>query len=223
MSAMLNRRDICLGLSAFAIGASNSSIVFAQEKENSNSSSAAYLYFSQQIDDKSTLDLTSGIISLRSKGYSTIYLMINSMGGEIASGIALYHILSSMDAQINTYAIANVESAAILLFLAGKERVANKESLFAFHSGQENFSSEKLTSGQINERFSALAIDDDRMKEIFKGRLSISDKQYDDLLSPQFRFVRAPEALNMGLATRIGEVSIQPHDGLFFVQSSGGK
>lgn len=223
MSVMLNRRNVCLGLSALAIGTFKSSVVFAQEKENVNSGSAAYLYFSQPIDEKSTLDLTSGIINLRSKGYGTIYLMINSMGGNIASGIALYHILSSMDVQINTYAIANVESAAVLLFLAGKERIANKESLFAFHSGQETFSSEKLTADQINEGYNALAIDDDRMKEIFEGRLSIGDKQYADLLSPKLRFVRAPEALNMGLATRIGEVSIQPHDGLFFVQSSGGK
>ena len=64
MSAILNRRDVCLGLSAFAMATFKSGVVFAQEKGNASSGSAAYLYFSQQIDDRSTLDLTSGIISL---------------------------------------------------------------------------------------------------------------------------------------------------------------
>ncbi|WP_286181775.1 ATP-dependent Clp protease proteolytic subunit [Rhizobium sp. ICMP 5592] len=221
MSAKLKRRDVCLGLSALAMFEPKSA--FAQEKVNANSASTAYLYFSQQIDDKSTLELTSGLISLRSQGYKTIDLMINSGGGDISSGIALYHILSSMDVTLNTYAISNVESAAILLFLAGKERVANKESIFAFHSGRMSFNNEKLTPGEINERYSALENDDDRMKEIYKERLSITDKQYSDFFGSELRFVRAPEALSIGLATRIGEVSMQPHDGLYFVQSSGGK
>ncbi|MBB3609588.1 ATP-dependent Clp protease proteolytic subunit [Rhizobium sp. BK602] len=219
MPTIVKRRDVCLGLSALATGMFKPKFAAAQEKENPTSNSTAYLYFSQQINDKSTLELTGGLINLRSRGYKTIYLMINSIGGDIASAISLYHMLRDMDVTINTYAISNVESAAILLFLAGKERVANKESLFAFHSGEESFSTEKLTSNQINERYSALTIDDDRMKDIFKERLSISDKQYDELLGSQLRFVKAPEALSIGLATRIDEVSMQPHDGLYFVQS----
>ncbi|NTF57675.1 peptidase [Agrobacterium rhizogenes] len=223
MSAILNRRDVCFGLSALAVGTLKPKFVFAEEKANANVTSTAYLYFSQQIDDKSTLELTGGLINLRSQGYKTIYLMINSAGGDISSGISLYHLLCSLDVTINTYAISNVESAAILLFLAGKERVANKESIFAFHSGRLSFNNEKLTPDEINERYTALQNDDDRMKEIYKERLSISDKQYGDLLGSQLRFVRAPEALNIGLATRIGEIGMQPHDGLYFVQSSAGK
>jgi ATP-dependent protease ClpP protease subunit len=222
MSAILNRRDICLSLSALAIGAFAPNVGLAEER-NANNTSTAYLYFSQPIDDKSTLSLTNGLIDLRAKGFKTINLMLNSNGGDVTLGIAMYHILCAMDITINTYAISNVNSAAILLYLAGKERIANRESLFAFHSARESFNIEKLTPDEINERSSALAIDDDRMKEIFKERLTVTDKQYGDFFGPQLRFVRPQEALSIGLATRIGEVSMQPHDGLYYVQSAAGK
>ncbi|SCB35070.1 ATP-dependent Clp protease proteolytic subunit [Rhizobium multihospitium] len=223
MSAIMNRRDLCLYLSALATGMLEPKFASAQEKANANGTSTAYLYFSQPIDDKSTLSLTNGLIDLRAKGYKVIYLMLNSNGGNISSGIALYHLLCAMDITINTYAISNVDSAAILLFLAGKERVANKESLFAFHSAREDFSNEKLNPDEITERSNVLEIDNDRMKEIFKERLTINDKQYGDFFGPQLRFVRPQEALSIGLATRIGEISMQPHDGLYYVQSPASK
>ncbi|AGB74179.1 MULTISPECIES: hypothetical protein [Rhizobium] len=61
------------------------------------------------------------------------------------------------------------------------------------------------------------------MKEILKERLTLNDKQYGDLFGPQLRFVRPQEALSIGLATRIGEIAMQAHDGLYYLQSSAGK
>jgi ATP-dependent protease ClpP protease subunit len=223
MSAIVKRRKVCLGLSALVAGAFGPCLVFAQEKDGAKTNSTAYLYFSQQIDEKSALELTNALINMRSKGYKTIYLMINSTGGEVAAGISLYHVLTSMDVTINTYALSNVDSVATLLFLAGKDRIVNKESLFGFHSARFTFNGGDLTPDQINQGYSEVEADNDRMKDIFKERLTIGDKQYDDFFRPQLRFVRAQEALSIGLATRMGEISMQPRDGFYFVPTASNK
>lgn len=62
-----------------------------------------------------------------------INVHIDSCGGEVSEGFAIYNAIRNKNAQITTYADGFVASAAIYPFLAGTQRVANNVSAFYFH------------------------------------------------------------------------------------------
>lgn len=62
-----------------------------------------------------------------------INVHIDSYGGEVSEGFAIYNAIRNKNAQVTTYADGFVASAAIYPFLAGQKRVANNVSAFYFH------------------------------------------------------------------------------------------
>lgn len=62
-----------------------------------------------------------------------LHVHINSYGGAISEGWAIYNTLKSHPARVVTYADGFVASAAIYPFLAGEERLASPLSAFYFH------------------------------------------------------------------------------------------
>ena len=62
-----------------------------------------------------------------------INVRINSCGGSVSEGWAIYNALKAHPAKIKTFADGFVASAAIYPFLAGEERIANSVSAFYFH------------------------------------------------------------------------------------------
>lgn len=62
-----------------------------------------------------------------------INVHIDSYGGEVSEGFAIYNAIRNKNAQVTTYADGFVASAAIYPFLAGTQRVANNVSAFYFH------------------------------------------------------------------------------------------
>lgn len=62
-----------------------------------------------------------------------INVHVDSYGGEVSEGFAIYNALRAKNAQITTHADGFVASAAIYPFLAGTQRIANNVSAFYFH------------------------------------------------------------------------------------------
>lgn len=62
-----------------------------------------------------------------------IDLHINSIGGSVAEGWAMYNALKNHRAQVNTYADGFVASAALYPYLAGDHRYASDVSAFFLH------------------------------------------------------------------------------------------
>ena len=62
-----------------------------------------------------------------------INVYINSYGGEVAEGWAIYNALKQHKAKIKTYGMGFVASAALYPFMAGDERNASTTSAYYFH------------------------------------------------------------------------------------------
>lgn len=62
-----------------------------------------------------------------------IHVHIDSYGGSVSEGWAIYNTLLQHPARVTTYADGFVASAALYPFLAGDERVASTVSAFYFH------------------------------------------------------------------------------------------
>lgn len=80
--------------------------------------------------DKSAVGLIDEVKQLDA---DEIHLHINSMGGSVPEGWAMYNALCEHPAKIVTYADGFVASAALYPYLAGDERIANSTSVFFFH------------------------------------------------------------------------------------------
>jgi ATP-dependent Clp protease protease subunit len=62
-----------------------------------------------------------------------ITLVISSSGGDAAAGFTAYNYLKGIPAEVTTYNIGNVDSAAAIMFCAGKNRYALKDTRFLLH------------------------------------------------------------------------------------------
>lgn len=59
---------------------------------------------------------------------------INSTGGSVAEGLAIYNVLKNSNMKITTYVDGFACSAASVVFMAGDERVMNEASLLMIHN-----------------------------------------------------------------------------------------
>ena len=127
-----------------------------------------------------------------------INVHVDSYGGEVSEGFAIYNALRAKNAQITTYADGFVASAAIYPYLAGTQRIANNVSAFYFHpviGGTYGYSED------LREAADEL----DKLTEIGLGAFTnvvMKEQAARDLINSKTWY--SPEAvLEMGLATSI--------------------
>jgi ATP-dependent Clp protease protease subunit len=68
-------------------------------------------------------------------GAQKIRFILSSVGGDIDSSIRLHDYLSSLPIEVETVGFGQVDSAAILIFLAGTRRKAIRSCRFRLHEG----------------------------------------------------------------------------------------
>lgn len=62
-------------------------------------------------------------------------LQISSRGGSLEEALQVYAYLSQIPQELITFGVGLVESAAALIYLAGKKRLATPTTLFSIHGG----------------------------------------------------------------------------------------
>ena len=127
-----------------------------------------------------------------------INVHVDSYGGQVSEGFAIYNALRAKNAQITTHADGFVASAAIYPFLAGTQRIANNVSAFYFHpviGGGWGYAED------LREAADEL----DKLTEIGLGAFTnagMKEQAARDLINSKTWY--SPEAvLEMGLATSI--------------------
>jgi ATP-dependent Clp protease, protease subunit len=134
-----------------------------------------------------------------------INLHIDSFGGNVSEGWAIYNALKDSRARVTSYADGFVASAAIYPFLAGQERIASNVSAFYFHPASQ------FTGGYAEDlRNAADALD--QLTEIGLGAFTnagMEEQAARDLVNSKAWYSPA-DMLEKGIATSIrktGDVS----------------
>lgn len=129
----------------------------------------------------------------------TINVYINSYGGEVAEGLAIYNALKRHKAKIKTFCDGFACSIASVIFMAGDERVMSNASLLMIHNAwtytagnanelrKQADDLDTITQASINAYMAAVNISEDELKEMLDNETWIS---------PQ-------DALSMGFATSV--------------------
>lgn len=149
--------------------------------------------------DTSSYNLSKELQELEDVDNINIY--INSYGGEVKEGLAIYNTLKRHKAKITTIADGFVCSIASVIFAAGDERIVSNTSMLMIHNAwtsvrgdsndlkKEAEDLEKITQASINAYMSIVNIEEENLKEMMNVDT----------------WINGDEALEMEFATKIVE------------------
>ena len=146
--------------------------------------------------DTSATDIVHALESLTVKA---IRVHINSNGGDVSQGLAIYNTLKNSGVEVITIDDGFACSAASVIFMAGTKRQMNSASLLMIHN--------VWTYGEGNsEDFRKLADDLDTINqasvEAYKSVATISEDQIKELMNNE-TWISPKEAVEYGFATEI--------------------
>ena len=141
----------------------------------------------------------SGIVNeLQSLDAKEINVHINSYGGEVAEGLAIYNTLKNSDMKVTTICDGFACSAASVIFMAGDERIINEASLLMIHNAWT------YANGNATELRKA-AEDLDKITQAsvnaYVSRATISEDEIKNLMDNE-TWITAQEAVEYGFATK---------------------
>lgn len=137
---------------------------------------------------------------------SEIHVFINSYGGEVAEGLAIYNALKRHKAKVKTICDGFACSIASVIFMAGDERIMNDSSLLMIHNAwtwaQGNADElrkqaddlEKITQASVNA---------------YKAHSNLSEEEIKAMMDAE-TWILPDEAVEYGFATAI-ETTEQEH------------
>ena len=143
-------------------------------------------------------DLAKEIGELNGKALT---VRINSYGGEVAEGLAIYNLLKSYEGEVTTICDGFACSAASVVFMAGTKRIMPRSSLLMIHNAWTWASGdagdlrkaaddlEKITQPSVDIYTSVSNVDSDEIKAMMDAET----------------WIDADEALDYGFATEISE------------------
>lgn len=130
---------------------------------------------------------------------NTINIHINSYGGEVAEGLAIYNSLKQHGAKIRTYCDGFACSIASVVFMAGTERIMSNASLLMVHNPWT------YTSGNA-QKLRKTAEDLDKMTQAsvnaYLEHVSLSEEEIKQLLDDE-TWLTPQESLEYGFATMV--------------------
>lgn len=151
----------------------------------------------------SGVSLSQDLKALQAKGYKTVKIRINSMGGYVNEGLAIYNILRNSDMDVETVVDGFCCSAATLVFAAGAKRKICDSALMMIHQPWG------VSEGNADElRAEAEALDKmtEALVKIYTSSSDLTEAEVKLLLKANgYRgsWITPEEALEYGLATEI--------------------
>lgn len=149
-------------------------------------------------NDVSSYTLVKEIESLP-EDVGTINVFINSYGGEVAEGLAIYNALRRRQTKVKTYCDGFACSAASVVFMAGDERIMSNASLLMIHNAW------LFTAGDPNQ----LRKDADDLETInqatinaYMNHINITEEELKAMMDAE-TWLSPNDALEMGFATAI--------------------
>jgi ATP-dependent Clp protease, protease subunit len=134
----------------------------------------------------------------------TIHLFINSFGGSIYDGLALYDtikIIQGNGVNINTYALGKICSMGLIIYMSGNERIAYPRASFMHHQASTDLGQNDIESMKNNlkevERIDKICND------IVVENSHKSRKFWEEQIKGKEFWFDSKTALKLGVVTKI--------------------
>lgn len=127
---------------------------------------------------------------------------INSYGGDVFDGIAIYNQLKNHNAEVTVYIDGVAASAASLIAMAGNEVIVNIGGQIMIHEASTYAWGNK---GEIQKTLNALESIDKSIADIYMTRFAGERSEIETMIVNETWFT-ANEAVEVGLADKVNEV-----------------
>lgn len=132
-----------------------------------------------------------------------ITVHINSYGGEVSEGLAIYNSLKNSRAKIRTVCDGFACSAASVVFMAGDERLMNPASLLMIHNA---WTSASGNAEELRKAADDLEVISKTAAEAYTAHVTLSEEELSALLANE-TWIAPADAAAWGFATGILEES----------------
>lgn len=126
-----------------------------------------------------------------------INVHINSNGGEVSEGLAIFNTLRNSGKAVTTYCDGFACSAASIVFMAGTNRIMSPASLLMIHNA---WTFAMGNSDELRKQADDLEKINQAAVEAYKTVAAIPEDQIKDLMDNE-TWIGADDALNYGFAT----------------------
>ena len=166
--------------------------------------SGRMLFLNGSIGSEECADIITSLLYLeKTDPDSPVTLIINSPGGEVRSGLAVYDVLSLMKSPVITVCMGQAASMGSIIFLAGDKRIMLPHSELMIHDpSYGSFNADHMKPHEIQERVDSLRKTGDELVRIVVNRTG-NDEETIRQKMKEDSFFNADEALAFGLATKI--------------------
>lgn len=131
-----------------------------------------------------------------------INVYINSYGGEVAEGLAIYHALKRHPAQVRTYCDGFACSIASVIYMAGDVRVMGEASLLMIHNASTIAAG---TPAELSKAAEDLAVISSQVRQAYiDAGVTLSVDELQDMLDAE-TWITPAQALEFGFATAIAK------------------
>lgn len=137
---------------------------------------------------------------------SEIHVFINSYGGEVAEGLAIYNALKRHKAKVKTVCDGFACSIASVIFMAGDERIMNDSSLLMIHNA---WTCAAGNAEELRKQADDLEKITQASVTAYKAHSNLSEEEIKALMDAE-TWILPDEAVEYGFATAI-ETTVQEH------------
>lgn len=148
-------------------------------------------------DEVSAANLSKQLEALGDVDQIDVY--INSNGGEVKEGLAIYNALRRHKAKVTTYCDGFACSIASVIFMAGDERIMSESSLLMIHNA---YTYTVGNSAELRKQADDLDKITQASVEAYKSHSSLSEKEIKKLMDNE-SWILPEEALSYGFATTV--------------------
>ncbi len=168
------------------------------------------IHFLRSFSAESLAGLQNATLSAVNQGATEIRLHLSSEGGSNDQAFAAYHLLRSLPVPVTTHCVGNVESMAVMAYLAGDKRLFVPHGKVKIHPLHWGFGSTTVDHDRLAEYVDSLDFDARRYADIFeertKGAKTIVNVRAH--LAGKAKLLDATEAVASGIAKEIADASI---------------
>jgi len=168
------------------------------------------IHFMKPINGESLNGLQNVCLSALNNGASRIRIYISSSGGSTDVGFTAYNFIRSLPVPVDMHCIGNIESIAVVLFLAGEQRLTVKDAKFKIHPLHWGFNAGTVDHDRLKEYSESLDFDANLYASIFEERTNGAETPINvrEHLMGKALIIDSATALINGLATAVEPASI---------------
>ena len=148
--------------------------------------------------DVSSYTLSRQLSELRQAGVSKISVHINSYGGEVSEGLAIYNELAEFG-ECETVCTGFAASIASVIFMAGKKRVMRPASLLMIHDA---WMYAKGNAAELRKQADDLDTITNASVTAYMARATVSEEMIRELMEKE-SWITPASAVEMGLCDEI--------------------